>query len=197
VSGLAEPTPDRQWYIAGRWQEFEGESRANLLRVTGIALFYLIELLNRRNVSPEFHSAVTSVAVAWVLVASAVYVALQRRFFPSSLKFVSTGTDLLLYTALLLLADGPRSPLVVGYFLILSLAALRFSLPLVRFATVGALVSYVVVFRQARMFRPSLAVSRNYEFIVLAALALCGTTLGQVLRRVRHFAEDYSRRLGP
>lgn len=195
LSAPATENAERQWFIAGRWQEFEGESRANLLRVVGITLFYLVELLNRANVTQGFHSAVTALAAAWVLTACAVYVCLQRHYFPVAMKYLSTCVDLLLFTGLLLLADGPRSPLIVGYFFVLSVAALRFSLPLLRFATVGAIVSYLVIFKQAQWMRPSLAVSRNYELIVVLSLALCGTTLGQVLRRVRHFAEDYAKRL--
>lgn len=193
---MTSENADRQWFISGRWQEFEGESRANLLRVAGIAAFYLVELLNRANVEPRFHSAVTALAAAWVMCAWGVYVCLKRRVFPTGMKYLSTGVDLLLFTCLLLLGDGPRSPLVVGYFFILCLASLRFSVSLVRFAAVGAVISYVVVFRQALWMRPALAVSRNYELIVVLALVLCGATLGQVLRRVRAFADDYSRRLG-
>jgi hypothetical protein len=37
---------DRQWFILGRWQEYEGESRTNLLRTVGIASFYCVELIN-------------------------------------------------------------------------------------------------------------------------------------------------------
>jgi hypothetical protein len=186
---------ERQWFIAGRWQEFEGESRANLLRVAGIAAFYLLELLNRRNVTAVFHTAVTDLAAAWLLAAWAVHVSLKRRVFPSAMKYLSTGVDLLLLTCLLLLGDGPRSPLLVGYFFVLSLAALRFSVNLIRFATLGAVLSYAAVAGQAAWLRPPFAVSPNYEWLVLTALALCGITLGQVLRRVRAFAEDYSRRL--
>ena len=185
----------RQWFIAGRWQEFEGESRANLLRVAAIALFYAIELLNRANVPQVFHTAVTALAAAWVLTAWAVFLCLRRRVFPGAMKFLSTGVDLLLFTCLLLLAEGPRSPLLVGYFFILTLAALRFSVPLLRFTTAGALVSYLAVAGQAAWMRKPLAVSLNYMLIMTVALLLCGTTLGQILRRVRDFAEDYARRL--
>jgi hypothetical protein len=192
---MAEETPDRQWFIAGRWQEFEGESRANLLRVCGIAAFYLVELANRSQVDAAFHSAVTALAAAWVMAAWAVYVCLKRRVFPAAMKFLSTGADLVLFTCLLLLADGPRSPLLAAYFLVLAMSALRFSVPLLRFATAGAMLSYVALCRQALWLRPSVAVSGNYELIVLLALLLCGVTLGQLLRRVRAFAEDYARRL--
>lgn len=44
-----DPRPaaeDRDWYIIGRWQEYDGERRANLLRIIGIGAFYLIELIN-------------------------------------------------------------------------------------------------------------------------------------------------------
>ncbi|MFI5346579.1 MAG: hypothetical protein ACHQ51_09420 [Elusimicrobiota bacterium] len=186
---------DRQWFIAGRWQEYEGESRANLLRVCGIAAFYLVELLNRANVTPVFHSAVTALAAGWLMTSWAVYVCLQRRVFPGAMKFLSTGVDLLLLTCLLLLADGPRSPLIVGYFFVLTLAVLRFNVSLLRFATAGAMISYLAVARQAAWRRPELAVTPNFELIVCLSLALCGTTLGQALRRVRGYAEDYARRL--
>ena len=37
---------DRSWYIVGRWLEYEGESRANVLRLIAIAAFYVVELIN-------------------------------------------------------------------------------------------------------------------------------------------------------
>ncbi len=46
LGNASSAATERQWYIVGRWQEFEGEERANLLRVVGIAAFYIIELIN-------------------------------------------------------------------------------------------------------------------------------------------------------
>ena len=70
---------DRSWYIVGRWLEYEGESRANVLRLIAIAAFYLVELINYyglnlgsiempKVVDSRFHLTVTSLAVAWTLV---------------------------------------------------------------------------------------------------------------------------------
>jgi hypothetical protein len=148
------PEADRQWFIAGRLQEFEGEGRANLLRIVGIGVFYLVELVNYhglnlrilhmpQSVDAPFHLAVTALAVAWIMTALGVYLCLQQRFFPSYLKFLSTGCDILLLTGMLTIADGPRSPLLVGYFLILAVAALRFNLPLIWFATNGPAAGYL------------------------------------------------------
>ena len=59
--------------------------------------------------------------------------------------YLATAWDLLMLTMVLLIADGARSPLTVGYFLVIGLAALRFSLPLIRFATVVAISGYFYV----------------------------------------------------
>lgn len=207
----ATSTADRQWYIVGRWQEYEGEGRANLLRIVGIAAFYGIELANYHglhlgflnmpraaDITREFHAAATALAVAWTMAALGVQLCLRRQIFPGALKFVSTGCDLLLLTSILMLANGPRSPLVAGYFLIIALATLRFNLPLVRFAAIGAMVGYLGVLGHDKWYRvprPETLVPRYHQLIVLLALGLTGILLGQVVRRGRQMAQEYARRL--
>ncbi len=106
---------DRQWFIVGRWQEYEGEARANLLRIIAIAAFYSVELINRYGLNlgfiempqvrdAQFHQAVTALAAAWTMVALAVLLSLRLRFFPASLKFVSTACDIVLLTSILAVA---------------------------------------------------------------------------------------------
>jgi hypothetical protein len=196
---------DLSWYIVGRWREYEGEARANMLRAVGIVAFYLVELANYRGfrlgglempkvVDRPFHLAVTSVAVAWTMLGLGVQLCLSRRVFPAALKFISTGGDLLLMTCVLAVSNGPRSPLIVGYFLILALAALRFSLPLIWFATAGGMFGYLALLAHAKWFVPEHRVPRYHEVMFLLALGLTGITLGQVLRRVRRMAEDYAAR---
>ena len=175
MTPIATPTPessDLSWHIVGRGREYEGEGRANLLRVSAIAAFYIVELMNYRGlhiggfemprvVNRQFHLAITSVAVAWTMLGLAVHLCLSRRIFPSYLKFVSTGGDLLLMTCVLMVASGPRSPLIVGYFLILALAALRFNVGLIQFATAGASDPAIfVVLGHAKWFAPEQMVPR-------------------------------------
>jgi hypothetical protein len=199
---------DRSWYIVGRWREYQGEGRANLLRIIGIAAFYSVELANYRGfslgffamprvetVDRAFHLAVTALAVAWVMVALAVHICLARQVFPASLKFFSTGADVVLLTCVLCVSNGPRSPLVVGYFLIVALAALRFSLSLVWFATAGSMAGYLAVLGHAKWFAArDLRVPRYHEVMFLLALLLTGITIGQVVRAVRSMAVDYGAR---
>jgi hypothetical protein len=199
---------DRSWYIIGRWREYQGESRSNLLRIIGIAAFYSVELANYtgfrlgffempkvESVDRPFHLEVTALAVAWTMTALAVQICLGRQVFPASLKFLSTGADIVLLTCVLCVSNGPRSPLVVGYFLIVAISALRFSLPLVRFATVGSMLGYVVVLGYAKWFAVGdLKVPRYHEVMFLLALGMTGITIGQVIRAVRSMAVEYGAR---
>lgn len=189
-----QPVAEREWFIAGRWQEYEGEGRANLLRIVGIGAFYAVELINYHGVhlgvlempavvDLPFHQATTALAVAWVMVCLGVFLCLRERFFPAALKFISTGCDIVLLTAILTIADGPRSPLVVGYFPLLVLAAMRFSLSLVWFAALGSASRYLFLLGYAKWFsQRDLRVPRFQELIVLLALALSGIVLGQIIR---------------
>lgn len=206
-SGVDPRPHDRQWFIVGRWQEYEGEARANLLRIIGIAAFYIIELVNYHGihlgmfempkvVDQTFHRAVTALAVAWTMVGLGVLLCLRRQIFPAPLKFISTGCDIVLLSSILTVADGPKSPLVVGYFLVIALSTVRFNLPLVRFATLGSMAGYVFLLGYAKWFTDrAIRVPRYHQLMFLLALALTGVVLGQVIRRVRSIAQEYADRL--
>lgn len=198
-----------QWQVVERWQEYTAEARANLLRVVGVGTFYIIELLNHyglslgalelppvEGVDRPFHIAVTSLAAIWATLVVAIHLCLRQRIFPWYLKFLSTGSDLVLLTSILVVADGPSSPLIVGYILIVILAALRLNLPLIWFSTLGAMVGYLALCGYARWFTDrAIGVPRYYEFIFLLAVALAGVALGQLIRRLPYVAADYAKRV--
>ena len=148
-----------------------------------------------------FHLAVTFLTVAWAMLCLGVLLCRQHGIFPNWLKYLSTGCDLVLLTSILTVADGPRSPLVVAYFLVIVLASLRFSLRLIWFATGGAVAGYLFLLGFARWGsipgweKPDMAVPRYYQIIFVLALALTGVVLGQVIRRVRRLADDYAERM--
>ncbi len=215
----AAATDERAWFIAQRWQEYDGEMRANLLRIAAIGSFYLLhcwnylssqgkvpnwgllELSKEGTVDRRFHLMVTLLALAWAAAALGVHVALRNRFFPKWLPAASTAVDLAMLTAVLCISTGPRSPLVVGYFLVIVLAGLRFDLRLVRLTTGGAAAGYLCLLGMAkwparfgRAADLDLRVPRYHELVVLAAMVLCGVFLGQVVRRARNLADDYAAR---
>jgi hypothetical protein len=194
----------RQWFIASRWQEYEGESRANLLRIVAVGAFYVVELLRFygfEKAGPEhlpFHRQATLIAVAWTMLALAIWMCLRLGILPAALKYVSTACDILLLTSLAALnAPGPFSPLVLGYFLIIAMAALRFSLGLVWFATMASMLGYwsLVGLVDKKWFDADHAVPPARQLVTLVSLALTGIVIGQVLRRVKGMASDYAQRM--
>lgn len=194
----------RQWYIVGRWQEYEGESRANLLRIVAIGAFYIVQLINFHIIyagDPQqlpFHQQATGIAVAWTMVALAVMLCLRRRMFPAALKYCSTACDLLLLTSLAALANRALSPLVLAYFVIIAMSALRFSLGLVWFTTLGAMLGYYALVGRTdpTWFDKDHVVPPATQLITLLSLGLSGVVIGQVVRRVKAIAAEYAERIG-
>lgn len=214
MTGTSQATSrpaERQWYIVSRWQEYEAEARANLLRICGIGAFYLIELVNYYGlrvgpvelsplpgVDQQFHAQVTMLALLWAMLSLGVLLALRQQWFPWWLKYATTCCDAVLLTSILVVADGPKSPLVVAYFLVMLLAALRFNLRLVHCAAAACMAGYVFLLGYARFgTQRDLRVPRHEQAMVLLALLLSGVILGQMARYVRRLAEDYLRRTSP
>lgn len=191
---------DRRWFIASRWQEYEGEGRTNLLRVLAIAAFYANHLLwymrldDPTEADVRFHRLATLIAAGWVFLSLGVLVALQRRYMPAGLKYATTVADLLLLTSLAWLGRGPDSPLVHGYFLVIASAALRFSLSLVWCSTLGSMACYLVLVgaKDKTWFDPQHDTPVVQQLAVLLALMWLGIVIGQVLRRVRSLAQEYA-----
>lgn len=207
VSSFPPPSADRNWHIVSRWHEFEGEARANLLRIAAIGCFYAVELLDYHGlrigsfeipaiVNRPFHQMMTGLALAWALMGLVVLLLQKNRIFPAALKYGTTAGDLVFLTAVLVVASGPQSPLVIGYFLIIVLATLRFSLGLVRFASAGAVAGYLFVLGHGKWFaNPPRGVPRHQQLIVMIGLALTGVILGQIVRRGARMAQEYADRV--
>ncbi|RIK82674.1 MAG: hypothetical protein DCC67_06905 [Planctomycetota bacterium] len=215
------PSADRSWFIVQRWQQYEGEVRANLLRIGAIGVFYLLHLWNFAasqgrlpawgllqlsepgTMDRRFHLLATLLALAWGSGAAAVHLCLRHQVFPRWISAASTLLDLVMLTSVLAIADGPRSPLVAGYFLVIVLAGLRFNLAVVRLAAAGAAIGYVGVLGVAKWPATfgrdpalDLRVSRYEELVILVALALTGVFVGQLVRRTQRLAERFTQPAG-
>jgi hypothetical protein len=204
-------SPNWQWFVVGRWQEYAGEARANLLRIVAVGAFYIVELINYHLIGQageayqSFHRTATAVAVAWTLLALGVLLCLRRQIFPPALKYVSTACDIVLLTSLALAVEGPtagpNSPLVFIYFLIIALAGLRFNLRLVWCATIGSLLGYLTLVAAidrrdyGQWFDEKHAVPPIEQLMMLLSLALVGVIVGQIVRRARAIAEEFNERM--
>jgi hypothetical protein len=203
---MSEALPSA-WHVVRRVWSYRGEERANLMRILAIACFYAVELINYHGldlgfvtfervegVDQTFHAAVTALTVAWMASAVGVIITMRSRRFPEALKFVTTSVDIVLLTAILLIADGPKSPLVIAYFVILAGAPLRLSAPLVRYTTMATIIGYVVLVGDAWLRRPELRVPRYQQIMTVLALGLAGLALGQLMKALREAADAYAAR---
>jgi hypothetical protein len=193
---------DTRWEDARRLEAWAGEVRVNLVRLAALIVFYGHHLVNVYLVGDEsaggsYHVAVTALVFAWSVEVLVLYFGLAQRWLPPSLKYAATVWDLLLISALLMVnPDGPRSPLVLLYFLVIAAAPLRLSLGLVYAASLGAMAAYVIVLGQFAFIRVgaesyyqgNLRVPRSTQIITLLALGAAGLLAGQVVRQVRRIA---------
>ena len=92
---------------------------------------------------------------------------------------------MLLYTALLMKSDGPKSALVVGNLLLLGGAALRCRVALVWFVTALCAAGYLWLIAAAAWWWPDLLVEVHRPVIFVVCLGLMGLILHLILRRVR------------
>jgi hypothetical protein len=200
-------TQDR-WSQAQRLEAWAGETRLNLIRAIALVVFYADHLLNvyvwRDPGTREgaFHAQVTALVLAWAAGTFLVHACLSRRYMPPAFPFVVTFGDLAFITALLAVSpEGPRSPLVFLYFLVVAAAPLRLSLPLVWAATLGAMAAaavmmgYYVFFRVGReaYYRDGspYQVARVSQAIFLLAVGAAGILAGQVVRQARRLVYGY------
>jgi len=194
-----------RWEDARRIESWAGETRVNLIRLAAIIAFYgnhLVQvylLKDDQAVTGSFHAAVTTVIMAWALEVLALHICLSRRYVPDALKHVATTCDLVLVTALLVIAATPRSMLAVLYFLVIAAAPLRLSLRLVYVTTLGAMAAYILFLGYYKYFVAGLEryaadperLTRTNQAIFVLALGAAGLLAGQAVRQARRLVEGY------
>ena len=125
----------RERFIVERWQAYEAESRANLLRIIAIGAFYLVhlwsylssqgkvpnfgffQLAEAGEIGRQFHIEITLLTLAWAMLALGILVALQQRIFPVWLPYCSTACDIILLTSMLCISSGHAKPARRGLLL--------------------------------------------------------------------------------
>ncbi len=196
-----------RWEDARRLEAWAGETRVNLIRSIALVVFYANHLLyvyvygKDQAAGGSFHAAVTALVLAWTIGILVLHTCLTRRWVPPALKYIVTAWDLLLLTTLLLASpEGPRSTLMVLYFVVLAAAPLRLSLPLVVMTTLASMASALIVLWHYVFFRITASkyysadfdrIPRVNEVLFLLALGTAGLLAGQVVRQARRLVAGY------
>jgi serine/threonine-protein kinase len=121
----------------------------------------------------------------------------QRWSIPG--RFVWGALDSLLLLAVLFVADGLASPLVVGYPLLIVASGLWFRVRFVWFMTGLSLVSYTILMVDFHRWRPGLQegfdTDPDRHVINLIALLLVGLAVAYLVHRVRTLSSFYRRQV--
>jgi hypothetical protein len=181
---------DPGWTEARKVEEWAGETRVNVVRVLALLAFYGQHMLNYAwlgdaGLTPGYHRTVTALVIAWGTLALALHVCLGRRLLPWWLKYAATAWDAAMVTVLVLASGGVDRTLVALYFLVIATAPLRFSLPLVWWATAASLVGYLVLLGHAKWYAPAERLPRHHQVIFGLSLLIAGLLAGQAVRQAR------------
>jgi hypothetical protein len=205
--------PDERqiWEAARRIESFAGEIRVNRLRLAAIIIFYARHLIDiylnplNRQFSGRYHLWVTFIVLAWTAEVIWLHWALSHRRVGEKLKFISVIWDLVMVTMLGIVAGGPKTPLMLLYFIVIASAPLRMSLRVVWVATLGAMAGdaivvmyyawYVIGFHKYYA-TPEVRLSRSAEFIWFLSLGVAGLLAGQVVRQMRRLTGGYAVAIG-
>jgi hypothetical protein len=200
---------DERWADAQRLEAWAGEVRVNLIRAVALLVFYGHHLLvvyvyggDRSEQAVLYHAEVTVIALAWAAALFLLHICLIQRWVPPGLKYAATFWDITMISALLMASpDGPRSPLLYLYFVVLATAPLRLSLHLVYAATLGVMAAALIVMGYYVFFRVGqeayyaadspYRIARSSEIIFLLAVGTAGLFAGQVVRQARRIVRGY------
>src|SRR4051812_11630376 len=140
---------NNSWHDATRIEAWAGEIRVNAIRLVALVIFYARHLIEFALAKPDapvrgpYHLRVTLVVGAWACIAIVLHFRLRARRITPALKYAIVAFDLSMVTLLCMIAGGPKTPLVMLYFLVIATAPLRLSLRLVYLTTAGAMLGYL------------------------------------------------------
>lgn len=166
------------------------------LVVEGAKYFFSRELL----ADSQFHFTILGLLVVWMTVSIVCQQFLESRRWSFPARYVWGMLDSLLLLAVLLVADGAASPLVVGYGLLIVGAGLWFRVRFVTFMAVLSLISYgllVVDFYcwRTEQFRAAFDTDPDRHVINMLALILLGAVVAYLVHRVRTLSSFYGRQV--
>ena len=139
---------------------------------------------------PAYHARVCGLLLLWGVVSFIGQQLLNRERTAELGRYLWTGLDVVLLTALLATVLPPRGSLMIAYPLLIAAAGLFFRVRLVLFTTCATMIGYPVLLAvRAEEARPL-----HYAIIFEAILAILGLIVAHQVQRVRALSRYYDHR---
>jgi serine/threonine-protein kinase len=169
-----------------RWARLRPALAATLVALVFFYLNHLVLLgLGTEDEGGAFHWFVTGVVAAWAAGAAGFQWLITRGRRATAGTFGWAAFEVLMLTVFLLRGDGPRSPMLLGYLLLIAGTALRLRTGLIWFVTGLSLVSYFGLLLDAAWRRPAFQAEPKWRLVFVLSLCILGLMQYLVLRRMR------------
>jgi len=180
-----EALPEKILWLQRR-ETWRGDVKGNNIRFIALILFTINELVNFHFfhiIEPRLHFLSLFVLLIWFVAAVDFHFILNRHWIPKWASYLMPTVDLLLLSWLLYFLDGPKSPLVSIYFLIIALAAIRFNPLVVLYTGLFACLSYGGIVFLSQSSNPQNMVPAYHSIILVLSLFLMGLIESHVVGR--------------
>jgi eukaryotic-like serine/threonine-protein kinase len=139
------------------------------------------------------HLAVIAVLLAWLLISFLCQRGVEDDRHAAWVRFVWSGVDPAVLTALLLIARSFSSPVVILYPTIVAASGFWFRVPLVATTTLVSVVGYLMLLLDARLFHGG-QVPIYRHLLALVGIVVTGLTVAYLVNRVSALTRFYERR---
>ncbi len=169
-------------------------------RLGALSVFYVVEMFNysTASVDVQFHAKMSALVAVWAVASIVFQQFLDSRRWSIPARFGWGALDSVLFLAVLLLADGAASPLIVGYPLLIVGSGLWFRVRFVTFMAVLSLISYGVLIVDFYYRRPELQahshVGMDGHVIFVVALVIMAMIVAYLVHRLRMLSSYCDRR---
>ena len=194
-----EPLDVRPPHLGQRFWSWTRRQPALAMRLGALGVFFVVEWINYWAQVPgmdfPFHVKMMSLLGGWAVVAFVCQQFLESGRWPIRSRFVWGLLDAIFLLAVLLVADGVASPLIVVYPLLIVASGLWFRVRFVWFMTLLSVLSYAVLIVDSLLWRPEFQAGFNRHLVFLVGLCILGAVQTYLVHRVRTLSSFYGRQM--
>jgi len=179
------------------------------MRLVALGLFYVafifVDMLKRqyhfgdKPADGLFHLEIVAILAVWTTASLVCQRLHDSQRWSFSARFIWGALDSLLLLAVLLVADGVASPLVIGYPLLIVGSGLWFRVRFVWFMTALSVVSYGILTLEFYCtppdLRPAFDPDADRHVINVLGLLVLGVAVAYLVHRVRTLSSFYRRQV--
>jgi serine/threonine-protein kinase len=178
--------------IGRRFEAWAKSKPALAARSCTVLLCLGIVLTAYQEYTPRVHLAVIGVLLSWLLISFLCQRGVESDRHAAWVRFIWSGADPAVLTALLLIAQSFVSPVVILYPTLIAASGFWFRVPLVATTTVVSLLGYVVLLLEARLFHAQ-SVPSHRHLLAVVAMIVTGLAVAYLVNRVNALTRFYER----